>query len=172
MYSPWTGNNTQCFLSQFNNAMYVLGADSSDFSVCPSTLLPPVIFHPTNVLCLTLTLIIPILKSIILSRKILTPQKIYVFSYSSKTWSTQSTSSAPTAQLTRSASVLDHDTNVIFTFTDGGLTQLDLSSITDKASGGALGWEGVSAPSWGGGYSGSATAGQASNHISELRLPQ
>jgi hypothetical protein len=30
---PWTGNSTQCFLSQFNNAMYVLGADSSDMSV-------------------------------------------------------------------------------------------------------------------------------------------
>lgn len=33
--SPWTGNNTQCLLSQFNNAMYVLGGDSSDFSVRP-----------------------------------------------------------------------------------------------------------------------------------------
>jgi hypothetical protein len=32
---PWTGNSTQCFLSQFNNAMYVLGADSGDMSVSP-----------------------------------------------------------------------------------------------------------------------------------------
>ncbi|KAJ9126248.1 hypothetical protein QFC24_001974 [Naganishia onofrii] len=27
---PWTGNNTQCFLSQYNNAMYVLNADASN----------------------------------------------------------------------------------------------------------------------------------------------
>ena len=93
-------------------------------------------------------------------------QKIYVFNFDAKTWSLQSTSSSPPAQLTRSASVLDHDTNVIFTFTNGGLTQLDLSSITKSASGSALAWEGVSNPSWGGGYGGSATAGQASNHIS------
>jgi hypothetical protein len=30
---PWTGNYTQCLLSQYNNAMYVFGADSSDVSV-------------------------------------------------------------------------------------------------------------------------------------------
>ncbi|OXB33434.1 hypothetical protein LQV05_001839 [Cryptococcus neoformans] len=29
---PWTGNNTQCILSQTNNAMYVIGADSDDLS--------------------------------------------------------------------------------------------------------------------------------------------
>lgn len=32
-YSPWTGNNTQCFLSQYNNAMYVLNADAAAPSV-------------------------------------------------------------------------------------------------------------------------------------------
>ena len=33
---PWTGNYSQCLLSQYNNAMYVLGGDSSDLSVsCP-----------------------------------------------------------------------------------------------------------------------------------------
>lgn len=37
LYRPWTGNSTQCFLSQFNNAMYVLGADESDLSVSPSS---------------------------------------------------------------------------------------------------------------------------------------
>lgn len=34
---PWTGNATQCMLSQFNNAMYVTGADASDFSVSISS---------------------------------------------------------------------------------------------------------------------------------------
>ncbi|AAW45106.1 hypothetical protein CNBL2400 [Cryptococcus deneoformans B-3501A] len=29
---PWTGNNTQCILSQTNNAMYVIGGDSDDLS--------------------------------------------------------------------------------------------------------------------------------------------
>ncbi|ADV25379.1 hypothetical protein I315_05247 [Cryptococcus gattii Ru294] len=29
---PWTGNNTQCILSQTNNAMYVIGADSDNLS--------------------------------------------------------------------------------------------------------------------------------------------
>jgi len=126
---PWTGNNTQCLLSEYNNAMYVTGADASDYS------------------------------------------KVYIYSFGSNTWSTQSTSSAPTAPQTRSAVVLDHDTNVIFAFTNGGLTQLDMSSITSSAQSSALAWEGVSAPSWGSGYSGSATAAQASNHILYFGVP-
>ncbi|KAI9632354.1 uncharacterized protein MKK02DRAFT_40655 [Dioszegia hungarica] len=125
---PWTGNTTQCLLSQFNNAMYVVGADASDAS------------------------------------------KIYIYSFAGNSWSTQSTSSAPSPQ-TRSASVLDHDTNVLFTYANGGLSQLDMSAVTTAASGSALAWEGVSAPSWGSGYASSATAAQASNHIMYFGAP-
>ncbi|WVW79922.1 hypothetical protein I302_101892 [Kwoniella bestiolae CBS 10118] len=127
---PWTGTNSQCILSQTNNAMYVVGSDSSDLS------------------------------------------KIYVYNFASDSWSTQTTSGAPTdLGNTRSASVLDHDTNVLFTLTtSSGLYQLDMSSVTNSASSSALSWEAVENSSFSvDGYS--VTATQAANHIFYFGVP-
>ncbi|WVQ79164.1 hypothetical protein IAT38_001260 [Cryptococcus sp. DSM 104549] len=125
----WTGNNTQCILSQTNNAMYVLNGDS-DLS------------------------------------------KIYIYNFASDSWSTQSTSGVPSdLGNSRSSSVLDHDTNVIFTLTTGsGMYQLDLSSVTNSASSDAASWEAVENSSFSvDGYS--VTAAQAANHIFYFGVP-
>ncbi|WWC87658.1 uncharacterized protein L201_002548 [Kwoniella dendrophila CBS 6074] len=127
---PWTGTNSQCIQSQTNNAMYVIGADSSDLS------------------------------------------KIYVYNFASDSWSTQTTSGAPSdLGNSRSSSVLDHDTNVIYTLTSkSGLYQLDLSSVTNSASSSALAWEAVENSSFSvDGYS--VTATQAANHIFYFGVP-
>ncbi|WRT65487.1 uncharacterized protein IL334_002430 [Kwoniella shivajii] len=127
---PWTGTNTQCILSQTNNAMYVVGGDSSDLST------------------------------------------IYVYNFASDSWSTQTTSGAPTdLGNSRSSSVLDHDTNVIYTLTtSSGLYQLDLSSVTNSAQSSALAWEAVENSSFStSGYS--VTAAQAANHIFYFGVP-
>ncbi|KAK6907122.1 hypothetical protein I203_101111 [Kwoniella mangroviensis CBS 8507] len=127
---PWTGTNSQCILSQTNNALYVVGSDSSDLS------------------------------------------KIYVYNFASDSWSTQTTSGAPSdLGNSRSASVLDHDTNVIYTLTtSSGLYQLDMSSVTNSASSSALAWEAVENSSFSvDGYT--VTATQAANHIFYFGVP-
>ncbi|ODO06328.1 hypothetical protein L198_01560 [Cryptococcus wingfieldii CBS 7118] len=127
---PWTGNNTQCILSQTNNAMVVLGADSSDLS------------------------------------------SVYIYDFSGDSWSTQTTSSAPSdLGNSRSSSVYDHDTSVIFTLTTGsGLYQLDLSSVTTSASSDAVAWEAVEDSSFSvDGYT--VTAATAANHIFYFGVP-
>ncbi|WWC68842.1 uncharacterized protein I206_102778 [Kwoniella pini CBS 10737] len=127
---PWTGTNSQCILSQTNNALYVVGGDSSDLS------------------------------------------KIYVYNFASDSWSTQTTSGAPSdLGNSRSSSVLDHDTNVIYTLTtSSGLYQLDMSSVTNSAQSSALAWEAVENPSFSvDGYS--VTATQAANHIFYFGVP-
>ncbi|OCF34632.1 hypothetical protein I316_03673 [Kwoniella heveanensis BCC8398] len=127
---PWTGDNAQCILSQTNNAMYVVGGDSSDLS------------------------------------------KIYIYNFASDSWSSQTTSGAPSdLGNSRSSSILDHDTNVIFTLTTGsGLYQLDMSSVTNAASSNALSWEAVSSPSFTEtGYT--VTAAQAANHVFYFGVP-
>lgn len=123
---PWTGNATQCFLSQFNNAMYVLGADESDLT------------------------------------------KVYIYDFAGDAWSTQSTTSPPSNLGGRSGSVLDHDTNVIFTLPSGsgaGMYQLDMSSVTKSASGSGIAWEAVTNPSFQTSSDSQTTMAQASNHI-------
>lgn len=120
---PWTGQYTQCFLSQYNNALYVLGADSSDLST------------------------------------------VYIYDFTGAAWSTQATSGVPSdLGNSRSASVLDHDTNVIFTLTTGGqLYSLDLGNVKATASGTAA-WSDNEAPSFStSGYT--PTLAEASNHI-------
>ncbi|ODN80723.1 hypothetical protein L202_02885 [Cryptococcus amylolentus CBS 6039] len=127
---PWTGNNTQCILSQTNNAMVVLGADSSDLS------------------------------------------SVYIYDFSGDSWSTQTTSSAPSdIGNSRSSSVYDHDTSVIYTLTTGsGLYQLDLSSVTTSASSDAVAWEAVENSSFSvDGYT--VTAAAAANHIFYFGVP-
>lgn len=127
---PWTGNNTQCLLSQYNNAMYVLGGDASDLS------------------------------------------KVYIYNFAAGSWSTQSTTSAPSDYgNSRSATILDHDTNVFFTLTtSSGLYQLDFSSIQASASSEPLKWEAVTSPSFStSGYT--PVAAQASNHINYFGVP-
>ncbi|WWC60080.1 uncharacterized protein I303_102643 [Kwoniella dejecticola CBS 10117] len=127
---PWTGTNSQCILSQTNNALYVVGGDSSDLS------------------------------------------KIYVYNFASDSWSTQTTSGAPSdLGNSRSSSVLDHDTNVIYTLTtSSGLYQLDMSSVTNSAQSSALAWEAVENSSFSvDGYS--VTATQAANHIFYFGVP-
>ncbi|KAK8861374.1 hypothetical protein IAR55_002193 [Kwoniella newhampshirensis] len=98
--------------------------------------------------------------------------KIYIYNFASDSWSTQSTSSAPSdLGNSRSSSVLDHDTNTLFTLTTGsGLYQLDMSSVTNSASGSALDWQAVENPSFSvSGYT--VTAAQAANHIFYLGVP-
>ena len=101
-------------------------------------------------------------------------QKIYIYSFGSNSWSSQATSSAPSNfGNSRSASILDHDTNVIFTLTSGSgasLYQLDMSSVQATASSSAIAWESVTAPSFStDGYI--PTAAQASNHINYFGVP-
>ncbi|ORY29526.1 hypothetical protein BCR39DRAFT_495391 [Naematelia encephala] len=128
---PWTGNDTQCLLSQYNNAMYVLNADAAN------------------------------------------PSDIYIYSFGSSSWSTQTTSSAPTNFGGRSSSVLDHDTNVFFTLPSGSgstLYTLDFSSVQATATGSALAWETVSNPSFStDNYT--PTAAMSSNHVFWFGVP-
>ncbi|ORX36369.1 hypothetical protein BD324DRAFT_642541 [Kockovaella imperatae] len=128
---PWTGQYTQCLQSQYNNAMYVLGADDSDLS------------------------------------------KIYIYNFAEDSWSLQDTSAEPSnLGMSRSASVLDHDTNVIFTLTSGSgasLYQLDLSTIQATA-GSSQAWSAVENPSFStSGYT--PVAAEASNHIHYFGVP-
>jgi hypothetical protein len=125
--------------------MYVLGADSSDLSVSHGSLCPRTAFD-----------------------MLLTFQKVYIYDFAGDAWSTQSTTSPPSNLGSRSGSVLDHDTNVVFTLPTGGggMYQLDMSSVTKSASGSAVAWEAVTNPSFDAG-SYQTTMAQASNHISE-----
>jgi len=103
---------------------------------------------------------------------VLTFQKVYVYDFAGDAWSTQSTTSPPSNYGSRSGSVLDHDTNVIFTLPTGGggMYQLDMTSVTKSASGSELAWEAVNNPSFDA-SSYQTTMAQASNHISEFPLP-
>lgn len=94
-------------------------------------------------------------------------QKIYIYDFAGDSWSTQSTSSPPSDFGSRSGSVLDHDTNVIFTLPTGGggMYQLDMSSVTKSSSGSAIAWETVTNPNFEAGGM-RTTMAQASNHIS------
>jgi len=99
----------------------------------------------------------------------LTGQKVYIYDFAGDAWSTQSTSSPPANYGSRSGSVLDHDTNVIFTLPTGGggMYQLDMNSITKTATGDAVAWEAVTNPSFEtNDYR--TTMAQASNHISRF----
>ncbi|KAJ9101629.1 hypothetical protein QFC20_005158 [Naganishia adeliensis] len=127
---PWTGNNTQCFLSQYNNAMYVLNADAA------------------------------------------APSDVYIFNFDAKSWSKQTTSSAP--DLASGTSILDHDTNVFFTLPAGSsasLYQLDLNAITNAASSNAVAWEAVSSTSFQQGAGQGVVMAEASNHINFFNVP-
>jgi hypothetical protein len=102
----------------------------------------------------------------------LNPKDIYVFNFDAKTWSKQSTSSAP--DLSTGTSILDHDTNVFFTLPSGSsssLYQLDLSGITNAAGGSAVAWEAVSPPSFQQGSGEGVVMAEASNHISACLPP-
>jgi outer membrane protease len=98
--------------------------------------------------------------------------EIYIYNFAGNSWSTQSTSSPPPDfGNSRSATILDHDTNVFFTLTSGsGLYQLDLSSVQATAASDSLAWEAVTAPSFStNGYT--PVAAQASNHINYFGVP-
>jgi len=113
----------QCFLSQYNNAMYVFGGDSSDVG------------------------------------------SVYIYNFAADSWSKQPTTGAP-AQLSnsRSAAVLDHDTNTIYTVAGGGQSMygLALDSVTNTA-GGSVAWEQIGTPAID--TEGPVTAALANNHI-------
>lgn len=99
-------------------------------------------------------------------------QKIYIYNFAGNSWSTQSTNSGPSDYgNSRSATVLDHDTNVFFTLSQSsGLWQLDLSSVQATASSEALAWSAVENPSFStSGYT--PVAAQASNHINYFGVP-
>ncbi|KAL7419792.1 hypothetical protein Q5752_005708 [Cryptotrichosporon argae] len=128
---PWTGNQTQCLLSQYNNAMYVFGADASDVST------------------------------------------IYIYDFGAGSWTTQTTSSAPSALgNSRSSIVLDHDTNTVYTIPGAGqpMYTLDMSTLTTAASSSALAWSEVENPSFDD-SSYTVTAAQAANHILFFGVP-
>jgi hypothetical protein len=111
---------------------------------------------------------------------------VYIFNFDAKSWSKQTTSSAPGtspssfphhiplnfSQLTdlgTGTSVLDHDTNVFFTLPSGAsasLYQLDLNIITNAASSSAVAWEAVSSTSFQQGAGEGVVMAEASNHIS------
>ncbi|CAK9786521.1 hypothetical protein CC85DRAFT_283117 [Cutaneotrichosporon oleaginosum] len=114
---PWNGNYSQCLLSQNSNAMYVLGADSSDAS-----------------------------------------------------WSKQVTTGAPDVlQNSRSASILDHNTNVIYTVGPANMVSLDFGAVTNTAAG-ALAWQVVGTPQIAS-QNYRVTAAAASNHINYYGVP-
>ena len=82
-------------------------------------------------------------------------------------------SSTRNLDLSTGTSILDHDTNVFFTLPAGAssaLYQLDLSTITNAASGGAIAWEAVSSPNFQQGQGEGVVMAEASNHISRSRL--
>lgn len=119
----WTGNNTLCLLSQYNNALVVLNADSSSSS------------------------------------------DVYIYDFAGDSWSTQTTSSAP-SNLALASAILDHDTNVIYALPGGdsqSLYSLDLSSVTKSANSTAIPWLQQNSP----GFSSynQPTMAEASNHI-------
>jgi hypothetical protein len=69
------------------------------------------------------------------------PGDVYILDVAQGSWSTQSTTGAPS--FASAGSILDHDTNVIFTLAGEKMTQLDLGAVSTAASGGSLAWEGV-----------------------------
>jgi hypothetical protein len=163
---PWTGNNTACSLAQYNNALYVLDADAANPGVRKSFSR----FRP-NKLC---------------ADKVTFAQDVYIYDFAAGTWSKQTTTSPPgeygsahgrnvqtitdqlhvTIDLATGSSVLDHDTNVFFALPgdDGSLYSLDLSSVTNQASGNAIAWEAVTDPNFK--MEGrQPVMSQASNHI-------
>jgi len=76
------------------------------------------------------------------------------------------------ADVSTGSSVLDHDTNVFFalpaTGDDASLYSLDLSSVTNQATGGAISWEEVTKPNFK--MNGrQPVMSQASNHIGTSR---
>jgi len=121
----WTGQYSQCLLSQNQNKLYVLGADSSSLAT------------------------------------------VYVYDFSASSWSSQAASgSPPDLGNSRSASVLDHDTDVIYTLTTAvGMYQLDVSQGQTTFD-----WQAVENPSFSTtGYT--VTAAQAANHINYFGVP-
>jgi hypothetical protein len=98
-------------------------------------------------------------------------QKVYIYDFAGDAWSTQSTTSPPSNLGSRSGSVLDHDTNVVFTLPTGGggMYQLDMGTISKSAAGSAVAWEAVTDPSFQT-TDYRTTMAQASNHISGSTL--
>jgi len=98
------------------------------------------------------------------------PGDVYIYDFAAGTWSKQTTTSPP--DLATGSSVLDHDTNVFFALPgdDGSLYSLDLSSVTNQASGNAIAWEAVTDPNFK--MEGrQPVMSQASNHIVFFNVP-
>ncbi|KAJ9092679.1 hypothetical protein QFC21_006745 [Naganishia friedmannii] len=149
---PWTGNNTQCFLSQYNNAMYVLNADAS---------------NPSDIYVFNFDA-----KSWSKQATSSAPGPYMQVHRQTAIQLTQP--SFISSDLSTGTSILDHDTNVFFTLPSGSsasLYQLDLSTITKAASSSAAAWEAVSAASFQQGGQGAVMA-EASNHINSYFQPE
>lgn len=95
-------------------------------------------------------------------------QDIYLYDFSASSWSKQSTTSPPDLS-SGGSTVLDHDTNVVFTLPGGNnpsLYTLDLSGLASATSAGSasVAWEAVSEPGF---SAGDVAMAQASQHICE-----
>jgi hypothetical protein len=63
------------------------------------------------------------------------PTSIYIYAVSTKSWSMQSvTVTSNTVNYTNFAAILDHDTNVIYAYSEGYLSSLDMGSLTTANS--------------------------------------
>lgn len=97
------------------------------------------------------------------------PNDVYIYDFEGQAWSTQPTSGAPNA----SVAILDHDTNVLFAFANGGLTSLSFNQESAKSTGQTISWQAGAqvndVPFNATGYQ--PVMGAANNHIQFLNTP-
>jgi len=71
----------------------------------------------------------------VLNADIANPTSVYIYAVSTKSWSMQSVKVPPnTINYTNFAAILDHDTNVMYAYSGGYLSSLDLGSLTTANS--------------------------------------
>lgn len=122
---PFDGANTTCFLSQFQNAIYVVGGDTQN------------------------------------------PDSVYIYNAATPAWSQQTTTPGG-YDITSAAMILDHDTNVFYSFSKGEMWFLNMQSLKSAQSS-AIAWTDVGPTPYGSTYE--PVMALANNHIHFLDVP-
>jgi len=108
------------------------------------------------------------------------PTSIYIYDATGKKWSTQSVTTG-TFDPTNFATILDHDTNVFYAYSNGSIFSLDMGSLI-AANSTAIPWNLVQQPDLSSGTSGTITPGAntagyqptmalAQNHVQFMGVP-
>jgi len=108
------------------------------------------------------------------------PTSIYIYDATAKSWSKQ-TVVTNTFDYSNFATILDHDTNVFYAYSNGEIFSLDMASLT-AATATAIPWNAVQQPDLSAGTSGTITPGAntagyqpvlalAQNHVQFLNVP-